>query len=73
MAKPFEWSIDEQGFFDYRRNAGTIPAEAAFDGLYVIRISLADSELDAQATVRAYKQTPQRTTPTRQHHSQALS
>ena len=55
MAKHFEWSIDAQGFFAYRRKAGSIAAEAALDGLYVIRTSLADSELDAQATVRAYK------------------
>ena len=55
MAKHFEWSIDEQGFFAYRRNAQSIAAETALDGLYVIRTSLADSELDAQATVRAYK------------------
>ena len=55
MAKHFEWSIDAQGFFAYRRDAGSIGAEAALDGLYVIRTSLADSELDAPATVRAYK------------------
>ena len=55
MAKHFEWSIDAQGFFVYRRDAGSIGAEAALDGLYVIRTSLADSELDAPATVRAYK------------------
>ena len=55
MARHFEWSIDEQGVFAYRRNAGSIAAEAALDGLYVIRTSLADSELDAQATVRAYE------------------
>ncbi len=55
VAKHFEWSIDENGFFGYARNAESIAAEAALDGLYVIRTSLAEAELDAQATVRAYK------------------
>ena len=32
MAKHFEWAIDENGFFGYRRNAESIPAEAALDG-----------------------------------------
>ena len=55
MAKHFEWSIDENGFFGYGRDAGSIAAEAALDGLHVIRTSLPGAELDAQATVRAYK------------------
>ena len=55
MAKHFEWAIDAQGIFVYRRDAGSIAAEAALDGIYVIRTSLADSELDAPGTVRAYK------------------
>ena len=55
VARHFDWSIDGQGFFAYRRNAGSIAAEAALDGLYVIRTSLADSELAVADTVRAYK------------------
>ena len=55
MAKHFEWAIDENGFFGYRRNAESIAAEAALDGLYVIRTSLPEAELDAQGAVRAYK------------------
>ena len=54
MAKHFEWTIDGNGFFDYGRNAESIAA-AALDGLYVIRTSLAEAELDAPGTVRAYQ------------------
>jgi len=55
MAKHFEWDIDDNGAFGYRRNAASIAAEAALDGLYVIRTSLSESELDDQGAVRAYK------------------
>ena len=55
MAKHFTWSIDENGRFRYRRDAGSIAAEAALDGLYVIRTSLAESEMSAVEAVRAYK------------------
>ena len=55
VAKHFAWSIDTEGRFSYRRNAATITAEAALDGLYVVRTSLPDTELDAENTVRAYK------------------
>ena len=55
MAKHFEWSIDEKGVLTYRRNASSIAAEAALDGLYVVRTSVPETELDAHGTVRAYK------------------
>ena len=55
MAKHFEWSIDGDGGLVYRRRAAAIAAEAALDGLYVIRTSLSEAELDASGTVRAYK------------------
>ena len=55
MAKHFDWHIDDNGAFGYHRNAASIAAEAALDGLYVIRTSLSESELDDQGTVRAYK------------------
>ena len=55
MAKHFEWDIDDNGAFGHRRNAASIAAEAALDGLYVIRTSLSESELDDQGAVRAYK------------------
>ena len=55
MAKHFEWDIDGGGGFGYRRNAASINAEAALDGLYVIRTSLPEAELDGQGAVRAYK------------------
>ena len=55
MAKHFAWEIDEHGVFSYRRKEEAIAAEAALDGLYVIRTSLPASALDSTGTVRAYK------------------
>ena len=55
MSKHFDWRIDDNRAFGYHRNAASIAAEAALDGLYVIRTSLSESELDDQGTVRAYK------------------
>ena len=55
MAKHFEWSIDGDGVLVYRRRTDAIAAEAALDGLYVIRTSLPEAELDGPDTVRAYK------------------
>ena len=55
MAKHFEWSIDEKGVFSYQRTPASIAAEAALDGLYIVRTSVPETELDAHGTVRAYK------------------
>ena len=55
MAKHCDWSIDEQGFFAFRRDAESIAEEATLDGLYVIRTSLRQDEMNAADTVRAYK------------------
>ncbi len=55
MAKHFTWSIDDDGVFTYGRDEVAIAAEARLDGLYVIRTSLPQSELDGPGTVRAYK------------------
>ena len=54
MAKHFEIEIAETSF-SYQRKAEAIAAEAALDGLYVIRTSLAAAQLDAGAAVAAYK------------------
>ena len=54
MAKHFELEIAENAFA-YRRKPESIAAEAALDGLYVVRTSLPAGELDAEGTVRAYK------------------
>ena len=53
-AKHFELEIGEDAF-GYRRKPESIAAEAALDGLYVVRTSLAERQLDAEGTVRAYK------------------
>jgi len=54
MAKHFVLEITEEGL-SYRRDEARIAKEAALDGFYVIRTSLAAEVLDAKATVRAYK------------------
>jgi hypothetical protein len=54
MAKHFELTITRTAF-TYRRKGQAITAEAALDGLYVIRTSLPAAQLDANAAVAAYK------------------
>ena len=54
MAKHFVLEIREEGF-SFRRDEGRIAQEAALDGLYVIRTSLGEEELDAKGVVGAYK------------------
>ena len=54
MAKHFELDIEEDAF-GYRRKPESIAAEAALDGLYVVRTSLPAGELGAEGAVRAYK------------------
>ena len=54
VGKHFVLEIDEQKF-SYRRDEGRIAKEAALDGLYVIRTSVAAEALSSGNTVRAYK------------------
>jgi Transposase DDE domain len=54
MAKHFDLTITETSLA-YRRRTEAIAAEAALDGLYVVRTSLPAAQLDANATVAAYK------------------
>jgi hypothetical protein len=42
--------------FTYQRNTEQIKAEAALDGIYVLRTSVTDTELDNGEVVRSYKQ-----------------
>lgn len=58
MAKHFELDIAE-GSFSYRRLDEAIAAEAALDGLYVIRTSLEPERLDGPGVVLAYKRLSQ--------------
>ena len=55
VAKHFALTI-EDGRFQYIRREQAITAEAALDGIYVIRTSVAADQLAAPAVVRAYKQ-----------------
>jgi hypothetical protein len=54
MAKHIELAITDTTL-GWARKAQAIDAEAALDGLYVIRTSLSKQQLDASATVAAYK------------------
>lgn len=54
VGKHFLLDISEAGF-SYRRDEAHITAEAALDGLYVVRTSLSAETLAGQETVRAYK------------------
>ena len=53
------WDRELPGFglrvYPYRRKADAIAAEAALDGLYIVRTSVPATELDAEHTMRAYK------------------
>jgi len=54
MAKHFELDIAD-GLLRYRRRSETIAAEAALDGLYVVRTSVSPERLDAAGAVETYK------------------
>lgn len=54
MAKHFELTITSRTF-TYARREAQIAEEAALDGLYVIRTSVAADELSSEETVGAYK------------------
>ena len=54
MGKHFETTIGE-GVFSWERRTAAIEAEAALDGIYVIRTSEKKASLSAADTVRSYK------------------
>jgi transposase len=54
MKKHFELTIADDAF-SFARKTTEIAAEAATDGLYVVRTSLPEATLDDAATVRSYK------------------
>src|SRR5206468_1481770 len=54
MAKHFQISITKDTF-SFAQNPLRIAAEAALDGIYVVRTNLPAEHSDAAATVRAYK------------------
>ncbi len=55
VGKHFHLTIGEEGF-SFERKESRIAAEAALDGIYVIRTSLTSHRLQAEGVVRAYKQ-----------------
>jgi transposase len=54
MAKHFQVHITDKEFC-YERDTESIAAEAALDGIYIIRTSVPAEEMAAEETVRAYK------------------
>jgi hypothetical protein len=55
VAKHFELEISD-GSFSYQRKTEQIAAEAALDGIYVLRTTCPTDMLTSQAVVRVYKQ-----------------
>ena len=55
VAKHFELQITDRSFA-FKRKSEQVAAEAALDGIYVLRTTCAEGELGAPAAVRAYKQ-----------------
>ena len=54
MAKHFKLTI-ETGRFEWARNEASVAAEAALDGIYILRTSEPRERLSAADTVRSYK------------------
>lgn len=54
MAKHYQLTIEE-ATFSYQRKQETIDAEAALDGIYIVRTSVTTDQLAAPAVVEAYK------------------
>lgn len=54
MAKHVELHIEDNRF-DFEFNEESIESEAALDGVYVVRTSLPKEKIDADETVRSYK------------------
>jgi hypothetical protein len=54
VAKHFTTSISDE-HFSYARNPGSIAAEAALDGIYVLRTSVTASDLGSGEVVSSYK------------------
>jgi transposase len=54
VAKHFELSIDDNAF-NFARKLDAIAAEAALDGIYIIRASVSAAQMDAPSCVRNYK------------------
>ena len=55
VGKHFDTEIAGDGRFAYARNEERIAAEAALDGIYVIRTNVPAGELPAEEAVRSYK------------------
>lgn len=58
MAKHFELTIEDESL-TYARKPESIAQEAALDGIYVLRTSVAASAIPAEETVRCYKRLAQ--------------
>lgn len=54
MSKHFVLDIRDDGF-DFSIDENKVAAEAALDGIYVVRTSLSKDQMDADNTVRSYK------------------
>ncbi len=55
MAKHFTLEFDDDESFTFVRDTNSIETEAALDGIYVIRTSVSQEELDDAKAIEAYK------------------
>jgi len=55
VGKYFQWQLSADGL-TFQRDPARIARDAALDGIYVLRTSVAEPALDAAQTVRSYKQ-----------------
>jgi hypothetical protein len=58
VAKHFKLTIEDTSF-DFEIDTDKIAAEAALDGIYVLRTSLSEERMSAEETVRSYKRLTQ--------------
>jgi hypothetical protein len=58
VAKHFKLEIRDDGF-DFHIQQAKVEAEAALDGIYIVRTSVSATQLDAADTVRTYKRLSQ--------------
>ena len=58
VAKHFKLTIEETRF-DFEIDTDKVAAEAALDGIYVLRTSLSEERMSAEETVRSYKRLTQ--------------
>jgi transposase len=55
MGKYFTWSVEEGGLLSWTRDQSRVEADAALDGCYVIKTTVAATQMDKDTVVKTYK------------------